>query len=230
MRNHELVQILRSNLITCRKILGQTKKSQNPRTHHDRKGKGKATFQRFVCRRGPSVYSDAFSDDGGLSTGWATINSAIEIKLTRASPTPSTSIPVNCRRGEDLNKRIKSLLKIQIPESLPFKPETPSATSKEIKVAQNRGSAVLLIQKLIHKQVHGGAEGIYSKISNVLRKGEQRERYAKRKMGEGRLWFWCYYVVRLASRINYSRQMRLPEQTWPLLGHGKTFSSHSTSA
>lgn len=54
-------------------------------------------------------------------------------------------------------------------------------------MAQNRRSAVPVIQKLVHEYVDRSTERIHRKISNIFHKCEERERNAEREMRKGRL-------------------------------------------
>ena len=54
-------------------------------------------------------------------------------------------------------------------------------------MAQDGSTAVFVIQKIVHEQMHRGIERIDRKISDVFRKREQRKSNAEREMGESRL-------------------------------------------
>lgn len=55
-------------------------------------------------------------------------------------------------------------------------------------MAQYRRPAVLLVQELVHEDMHGCTERVQREISHVLSKGEQGKCRAEGQMGKRRLY------------------------------------------
>ncbi len=54
-------------------------------------------------------------------------------------------------------------------------------------MAQNCGTAVFVVQKFIHEEVHNCTERIDGEVTNVFSESKECEGGAKTEMGEGRL-------------------------------------------
>jgi hypothetical protein len=83
-----------------------------------------------------------------------------------------------CRATEIRTKESSDTM----PRHAPFEPYGPSTAGKQIEMAKYCSSLVLVVQKVIHEQVHKGIERINGKVSDIFGECEQGERCTERQM------------------------------------------------